>query len=276
MRSEGKLPSQSPLKDDDSTATQSHNKATPEPKLDKRLDVELNTPMKTIPTASGRGAKRIISNLAVFKASALHTSDESNYISALLSKASERLSILHKRQRTATFYSKGNFYSKCQPVDKETLQSKVSGIALFFGIRAVDFDWKFNHSDRIDLKNMITAEYGPNGYNEQFASILRSNECVFGLPSKEYLENGTNINLSMEIGGSIGDVDCAVGGPENSCSPCAARLTRTGDFHIAPLNEKDTVSLNGTKLSFHSSPKIIRHGDVISIGPRVFVFILDQ
>ena len=285
---EGVVPSQSPSKDNHNTTTQVDYKSKTESHIEERLDPELNSPMKSIPTASGRGAKRIISNLAVFKAPTLLTSNETQDLSSLLSTASERLSILNKRRRTRQFSDTEGGYLKCQPIGIKAIHSEISGIALFRGIYAMDFNWELGPVVTPltpEIKSVIAAEYGPSGINGAFASVLKSTNCIFGQPSNEITAACNDLGLEIESGGSVGNIDCCVGGPYKSCSPSIARLFQQNilsdelgssetirTFYIEALNETDTISVNGMKLLCDVSPTAIYDGDIIGIGPRVFLF----
>jgi len=76
---------------------------------------------------------------------------------------------------------------------------------------------------------------------------------------------------------TIGDVDCNINGPKNSCSTKAAKIiympSKESKFRISACNDEDIVTINGKRIVSRMGCFPLKNRDVCSVGARVFVFI---
>lgn len=89
----------------------------------------------------------------------------------------------------------------------------------------------------------------------------------------------------LELGGPAGIIDCNVGGPIGICAPMCVRLSHQpinkkdpsseAKFSLTLLSEKDIVTVNGQMVRAGDECSVnLFNGDIISVGPRVFLFSL--
>jgi hypothetical protein len=80
------------------------------------------------------------------------------------------------------------------------------------------------------------------------------------------------------IGGTIGDIDCNIGGAPNSCSESAAMIqhlpTAASEFQLLANNDDDVVTLNGKRISVGMGSFPLFNEDICTVGSRVFVFLM--
>ena len=157
------------------------------------------------------------------------------------------------------------------------------GLAVLIGLNPTYFGWMVdtfvptcdfddnNHEDR--AVNALNKEYDSNGRNVSFRSALQGPVCVLGSANEQA---STALGLPPPpLGSTVGTVDCHVG---SYCSPAAAVIQYVGgSLRItASGNSKDCVTRNGERIFRSTWPLAIQHGDVCTIGARVFVVLLPQ
>ena len=162
--------------------------------------------------------------------------------------------------------------------------------AMIIGLKASDFNWQMktfiescgvggSMSLSVTIAN-LHSQFGNNGVNGTFYALIRSSTFTLGRASDDdctmnkYLPSSCNISLGMPIV----DLDCNIGGPENSCSTMAAKIlylpsSVNGNYQFVACNNDDVITLNGQRVCMATGPLPLRDKDVCSVGARVFVFI---
>jgi hypothetical protein len=78
------------------------------------------------------------------------------------------------------------------------------------------------------------------------------------------------------IGGTIGDIDCNIGGAPNSCSESAAVIqhlpTAASEFQLLASNDDDVVTLNGKRISVGMGSFPLFNEDICTVGSRASSF----
>jgi hypothetical protein len=165
--------------------------------------------------------------------------------------------------------------------------------AMIIGLKACDFGWQMktfiescgvggSMSLSVTIAN-LHSQFGSNGTNGTFYAFLRSSTFTLGRAGNDdctlnkYLPSSTNASV-MSLGMPVGNLDCNVGGPENSCSNMAAKIqyvpsSACGNFRFMACNNDDVITLNGERVTVVTGPLPLRDKDVCSVGARVFVFI---
>jgi len=126
---------------------------------------------------------------------------------------------------------------------------------------------------------LLAVEYDDDGANEKFRSLMQGSICTIGSASKTTQLMYQKLGLgTVALGGFVGKLDCHVGGTPGSCSERAALIryapTETSQFQFSCLSDDDIVTLNGRRLLTSTGSYPLFHGDICSVGARVFVFIL--
>lgn len=176
----------------------------------------------------------------------------------------------------------------CVPVNRMSSELP-SGGACLFGISPLLFGWNvdaflsdqsFESHDAMErASHALRNEYEPGGCNETFRTVLQGTRCVLGLASKRTMRAWEALGLGpIPIGGSIGAIDCHIGGRGGSCSEAAATIAYCPsggcEFQICATNDTDVVTLNGQQLKSSTGSFPLFHEDVCTVGARVFVFML--
>lgn len=175
----------------------------------------------------------------------------------------------------------------CAPVqaDKTT-----SGTAMLFGLSAGLFGWDVQsfisscHFESIEesdeMCSLLEDEYEYEGTNELFRTVMQGSVCVIGRAGRNFERASEALGLgSVPLGGTVGDLDCNIGGINGSCSEAAAVIQHSpaggSDFQFSAFTEtKDVVTLNGQRINGNMGSFPLFNEDVCTVGARVFVFLL--
>jgi hypothetical protein len=180
-----------------------------------------------------------------------------------------------------------------QSMSQDTTTTSTNGPyrnAMIIGLKASDFNWQMktfiescgvggSMSLSVTIAN-LHSQFGNNGVNGTFYALIRSSTFTLGRASNDdctmnkYLPSSCSISLGMPVG----NLDCNIGGPENSCSTMAAKILYVpssvyGNYQFIACNNDDVITLNGQRVCMATGPLPLRDKDVCSIGARVFVFI---
>ena len=160
------------------------------------------------------------------------------------------------------------------------------GRARFLGLSPSEYDWdiqEFCDSQELeenaatDALRLLSIEYAAYGINEQFASIMQGTFCSIGRASSKTQKLYQSMGLgTLPLGGSVGRIDCHIGGVQGSSSEQAAYIWfdhMSNEFRIRSESENDFVTLNGYEILPEQGSKPLRNEDVCSVGARVFVFL---
>ncbi|KAL3769381.1 hypothetical protein ACHAW5_010500 [Stephanodiscus triporus] len=161
-------------------------------------------------------------------------------------------------------------------------------IAMLIGLQASDFGWEMKkfidtchgvgvHSSEA-LPIIINSQFGADGANRSFFAFVLSSSFTLGRACKHSRNKFLpSADINSTFGMPVGDLDCDVGGPDNSCSEMAAKIqylpSKCGNFQLKVMNDDDIITLNGRRISTTTGPLPLRDRDVCSVGARVFVFV---
>ena len=169
------------------------------------------------------------------------------------------------------------------------LQTKPRGGAMLLGLSSNIFGWMPDifastcdfESDEHEswALSAMTEEYETAGHNETFRSVIQGSVCVIGRASRDTERACEQLTIGPPVvGGTLGDIDCHIGGTYNSCGESAATIqhlrTNESDFQIMANNNEDMVTLNGKRITVDMGPFPLFNEDVCTVGARVFVFLL--
>ena len=174
----------------------------------------------------------------------------------------------------------------CLPVRSGSRQIPQGG-AMLLGLSSKSFGWNasdfvrtqyFSSAEREEVAlSALTDEYDTNGYNERFRTVVQGSVCVLGRTSKQCEGFYTYLVGKADGGGSVGKVDCNIGGATVSCSEAAALIryfpTTSSEFLFSAIAE-DLVTLNGQRITEKMGSFPLINEDVCTVGARVFVFLL--
>jgi len=175
----------------------------------------------------------------------------------------------------------------CIPVDN--FSSKIPhGCAMLVGLSSADFSWSiddFFHSARHLLSkepqaalSTLRREFGVDGYNALFRSVIQYPPCLIGRAGAKIEKASSSIGLgNVVIGGTIGGIDCHVGGIDGSCSEIAGCISFSlteNSFQFSSCNNDDIVTLNGKQIKSSMGTFLIQNEAVLSVGSRVFMFFV--
>lgn len=164
-----------------------------------------------------------------------------------------------------------------------------SGGAVLMGLSSWLFGWDvdgfldgqgFDHDHRKELvSRALQKEYDADGYNESFRTVLQGTVCVMGCASRRTERAWKSLGLGpLPLGGTVGELDCHIGGFAGSCSESAATIafcpSGGSDFQFCANNENDVVTLNGCQINFSMGSFPLFNEDICTVGSRVFVFLL--
>jgi hypothetical protein len=126
---------------------------------------------------------------------------------------------------------------------------------------------------------VLAVEYDDDGVNENFRSVVQGTVCVIGSAGKTTQQMYRSLGLgSVPLGGTVGKLDCHIGGVPGSCSERAACIryapTRTSLFQFSCLSDDDIVTLNGRRITQETGSFPLFSEDICSVGARVFAFVL--
>ena len=169
---------------------------------------------------------------------------------------------------------------------------QVKCAAVLVGLSPSLFEWDLHsfvtsHCDvsKLDVMTsiqMLAVEYDEEGMNEKFSSAIQGSVTVLGRANETTAQAYRSLGLgALPIGGSVGRIDCHVGGVLGSCSESAACITfsrqnsETSTFMLSCLSSSDTVTLNGQKISVDMGHQPLFNEDVISVGARVMTILFD-
>ncbi|CAB9526907.1 expressed unknown protein [Seminavis robusta] len=178
-----------------------------------------------------------------------------------------------------------------RPCRKVSDSSTTSGAAMLLGLSATLFGWDVELfcSNRVfdspeqerDATSALAAEYSTDGSNESFRALMEGTLCVIGNASPLTRKAHKQLGLGkIQIGASVGEIDCNVGGAALTCSETAATIryapTSAGDFQFTALNDDDIVTLNGRRVTPGMGSFPLFNEDICTVGARVFLFLLPR
>lgn len=164
-----------------------------------------------------------------------------------------------------------------------------AGGAMLLGLSPSMYGWDLqdfveschlNSEDDVMLAlQLLAVEYDDDGTNEKFRSLMQGSVCTIGSASKTTQLMYRKLGLgTVSLGGYVGKLDCHIGGTPGSCSERAALIrykpTESSEFQFTCMSDDDIVTINGQRLSASIGSYPIIHGDICSVGARVFVFVL--
>ena len=165
-----------------------------------------------------------------------------------------------------------------------------SGGAMLLGLNPTLFSWMVDaflstydyESDEHEARTRayLADEYDEDaGCNISFRTLIQGSVCFLGRASVAAEQAFERLGLGQPLlGGTIGDIDCNIGGTPNSCSESAAIIqhlpTAASEFQILANNDDDIVTLNGKRISIGMGSFPLFNEDICTVGPRVFVFLL--
>mmetsp|Transcript_13452 Transcript_13452/g.19827 ORF Transcript_13452/g.19827 Transcript_13452/m.19827 type:complete len:1312 (-) Transcript_13452:194-4129(-) len=181
-----------------------------------------------------------------------------------------------------------NEFRPCTPVNF-FLPTIPAGGAMLLGLAPNLFGWMYDvfassidfesdeHEDRAE--ELLSEEYSQEGYNESFRAVIQGSVCVIGRASKATEQACEELGLGAPVmGGTLGDIDCHIGGTPNSCSESAAIIqylpSSASDFQILANDDEDLVTLNGRRISTGMGSFPLFNEDICTVGSRVFVFLM--
>lgn len=174
------------------------------------------------------------------------------------------------------------------PVVSSSVTHPVGGAMLlglapsFFGWDPEDFIARCelkSEQDTMTAIQMLAVEYDDGGTNTNFQTMVQSSVCVIGNATTSTQRLYKSLGLgSVPLGGSVGKLDCHIGGVPGSCSEKAACITHSpttiSEFQFACLSTADMVTLNGKRITAEMGCFPLYNEDVCTVGARVFVFLL--
>jgi hypothetical protein len=177
-------------------------------------------------------------------------------------------------------------FRPCVPLPSKT-EDQMGG-AMLLGLNPSLFGWNIDSIvnkqyfgsdiERSNATTALTAEFGQDGLNQHFRSLVQGRTTVIGCASSRMKRVYASFGMgSPPIGGPIGTIDCNTGGNSKCCSETAACIryvpTYTGDFQLSALSS-DLITMNGQKITPEMGSFPLFNEDICTIGSRVFVFLL--
>lgn len=204
---------------------------------------------------------------------------------ALMNAASERIFAIRKKMGKNYTPRIGN--SLCIPVEDCNSGLPV-GCAMLVGLSSSDCDWDMDalvQSTQLYLEEVpesfvpaLRSEYNSDGMNFRFRTVMQGTSCLIGKASKKLEQASTAFGLlGADLGGTIADIDCNIGGIDGSCSEIAACISyssSTCSFEFAACNDDDIVTLNGEQVKFSMGSFPLETEAICGVGSRVFMFVL--
>jgi hypothetical protein len=176
----------------------------------------------------------------------------------------------------------------CLPM-KSKGESRHLGIAMLMGISATSCGWDLqgfvedslldSEHDTMSALQLLAVEYDDDGVNEKFASIIQGTVCAIGCADSKTQQAYRDLGFgTVPLGGTVGRLDCHIGGVPGSCSEVSACIqyapTADSEFQIACMAYEDVVTVNGKRVTRDDGAAPLRNGDICSVGARVFSFIV--
>jgi len=170
---------------------------------------------------------------------------------------------------------------------KLKIEDQIGG-AMLLGLNPSVFGWNIgsvvnnqyfvSDIERSNAIAVLTAEFGLDGLNQRFRSLVLGRTTVIGCASSRTQRLYASLGLgSPPMGGHIGTIDCNTGGNSKSCSETACVIryapTENGDFQLSALSS-DLVTMNGHKVTPEMGSFPLINEDICTIGSRAFVFLL--
>lgn len=179
----------------------------------------------------------------------------------------------------------------CFATQVASISIRPAGIAALVGLCASVFGWDSSELiakqpfgsvvEKSNAASSMSKEYGKGGWNEKFQSYVQGESSVIGCASSRMRQVYSKMGLGSPyktLGGSIGSIDCDIGGSSKCCGETAACIryvpTQTSNFQLTALSPTDLVTLNGRRLTPELGSFPLRDEDICTIGPRVFVFLV--
>jgi hypothetical protein len=176
----------------------------------------------------------------------------------------------------------------CIPMSS-SLDSAPVGGAMLLGLSPSHFGWDLedfvstcelnSEQDTMTALQMLAVEYDEGGVNAKFHSVIQSTICIVGNASTSTQKLYKSLGLgSVPIGGTVGELDCHIGGVPGSCSEKAACIayapTTASEFQFCCLSDDDMVTLNGKRITVEMGCFPLLNEDICTVGARVFVFLV--
>jgi len=197
--------------------------------------------------------------------------------SALISAVTERILASHSNDVVDC--------SRCVSIAGLSSAEVSPGCAVLVGLSSEDCNW--NAEDFIqsaghllgDAKEyLLPALNSECSLNSRFKSLVQGAPCFIGKASMALEQASATLGFyGLELGGTIGHVDCNIGGIGGSCSEIAACISYSSSkmsFQFTACGKDDIVTLNGVQIKSSMGSFAIESGDICSVGSRVFIFIL--
>lgn len=220
--------------------------------------------------------------------------------SDLLTLAAQRLTAASEAHFEAWSYSwtpTEPLVRPCIPCPPHSLLATTPvGTAMLFGLSPSLVQWdlarfvesqqqhqQLSEQESMTAIQMLAVEYDEDSVNEKFRTVMQGPVCVIGCASPLMLGQVDSLGLTAAattlLGGTLGRVDCHIGGIPGSCSEEAAVIryrptTHFGDYQFACLSDEDIVTLNGARITAESGWFPLRSEDILSVGARVFCFLM--
>jgi len=177
----------------------------------------------------------------------------------------------------------------CIPVHQHATKFPY-GCLILVGLSADDFGFDVDNffesarhmmpDEPLTSSNSLRNEYGSDGSNIAFRSVVHGAPCFIGRAGRDIEKAVSSIGFpTIEIGGSIGDIDCNIGGINGSCNEIAACISFSvskESFQISACNNDDIVTLNGEQINSSMGCLPIRNEAICSVGCRVFMVVIPQ
>jgi hypothetical protein len=167
------------------------------------------------------------------------------------------------------------------------------GCAMLVGLCSDDCNWRpenfvdsIKSSIAIDEEFLLALIRSECSLNTRFKTLMQGIPCFIGKASQALEQAAATLGLyGIDVGGTIGVVDCNIGGIGGSCNEiasctcneiasCISYCQRRKEFLFFSCTEDDIVTLNGMRVKSSMGPLTVENGDVFSVGSRVFMFIL--
>lgn len=177
----------------------------------------------------------------------------------------------------------------CAPMSSVLATTPVGG-AMLMGLSPLLFGWNmdvFLSAQYFESAEMAEAavaalgnEYGINRYNDSFRTVMQGTVCTIGRACErtERAWNALGLPSPIPLGATAGDLDCNIAGIIGSCSESAATIAFCpsvgASFQFRANNDIDFVTLNGQRIMASSGSFPLFNEDVVTVGARVFVFLL--
>lgn len=173
----------------------------------------------------------------------------------------------------------------CLPIDS----THRVGIAMLIGLSPTSSGWdlqSFVDANGLSSRDhcltalqLLAVEYDEDGANEKFISVIQGTVCVIGCANQKTRQAYQRLGLgSLPVGGTVGRIDCHIGGVPATCSESSACIrfapTPESDFQMSCLAPGDVVTVNGRRLNQYEGSVPLRSGDICSVGARVFSFVV--